>query len=320
MNNVFSIGNTAGSVKTPHDMDLLARTAITEATIGSYTLMERRGNIGDTFYANNEGTSWNAIGLTNCGIRALANEPLHTMARQAHLARKHLIVSIAGNTPEEYAEMTEVLYAQEPRLRSKQLSMPEIELNFGCPNVRRSDGTRHEIISYHPATAAEYLCAVARVLPAGVKVRVKISPVPDDIIPELAAVIGESGIISSVIAVNTKPDQTGLRENGDYALNYRPTEDSPNLLHVGGMAGTALKPEGIRVVNALCEHLSMDVRIIGAGGIRTGQDVLDYIDTGAAGVQIGTDYFVRQGHAIQSILSEMADTEYGASVLRSVPA
>lgn len=71
----------------------------------------------------------------------------------------------------------------------------------------------------------------------------------------------------------------------------------PNAYGAGilaGMSGKALKPIALGQVkqwasieNKYCDG---DLNIIGAGGISTGQDVMDYLNAGAKAVQINTAY------------------------------
>jgi len=326
----FTISNAAGIARTLEDVKRLARSASSEIRIGSYTPQRRTGNIGETYYMLTAdtiingviipaGTSWNAIGLTNCGIEALADD-LHLMAQVAKDVHKPLVVSIAGFSPEDYAEMTRILYLEEEHFLHEQLPMPTLELNLGCPNARHKDGTRHKIISYYPDDTRAVLDAVAIELPPGVTVQVKISPVPDETIPCLAEIIAQSGIVDTVIGVNTIPDQEGLREDGiTPALAYRATEDGP-LLHKGGMAGTILKQESLRVVRLLGRHLPMDIRTIGCGGIFKPDDVFDQILAGASGVQIGTNDYHHGRKVIGDLMVSMSRTPKGMALLEKMAA
>jgi dihydroorotate dehydrogenase (NAD+) catalytic subunit len=54
----------------------------------------------------------------------------------------------------------------------------------------------------------------------------------------------------------------------------------------GGLSGPAVKPIGVRCVYEMYDVV--DIPIIGAGGIETWQDALEYIMAGAVAVQIGS--------------------------------
>ena len=54
----------------------------------------------------------------------------------------------------------------------------------------------------------------------------------------------------------------------------------------GGLSGPAIKPIGLRCVYEL--YSSLEVPIIGVGGIESSQDALEYMMAGASAVQIGS--------------------------------
>jgi dihydroorotate dehydrogenase (fumarate) len=73
------------------------------------------------------------------------------------------------------------------------------------------------------------------------------------------------------------------------------------------MAGPALKPIGMGQVKQFRAQLPERIQIVGVGGIRSGQDVLDYLRAGADAVAIATS-LVEEGPAVFSrILSEYVD-------------
>jgi dihydroorotate dehydrogenase len=62
----FSLGNAAGFIKGPgKQFDDMLRSAATQVTIGSITLLERAGNAGNVYQLMEDGTSVNALGLPN---------------------------------------------------------------------------------------------------------------------------------------------------------------------------------------------------------------------------------------------------------------
>jgi dihydroorotate dehydrogenase (NAD+) catalytic subunit len=60
--------------------------------------------------------------------------------------------------------------------------------------------------------------------------------------------------------------------------------------HSGGLSGPAIRPVAVRCVWLVREALP-DVPIIGAGGVRTGRDALEFLLAGAWLVAVGTVLF-----------------------------
>lgn len=58
---------------------------------------------------------------------------------------------------------------------------------------------------------------------------------------------------------------------------------------MGGLSGPCIKPVALRCVHQISQ--SVNVPIIGVGGIATIDDVMDFIVAGASAVQIGTANF-----------------------------
>ncbi len=71
-----------------------------------------------------------------------------------------------------------------------------------------------------------------------------------------------------------------------------PESGRPRLANTyGGLSGPAIKPIAIRAVHQVHTALP-DVPLIGMGGIRTVEDVVEIVRAGATAVAIGTATFV----------------------------
>ena len=57
----------------------------------------------------------------------------------------------------------------------------------------------------------------------------------------------------------------------------------------GGLSGPAIKPVALRMVHDLVR--AVQIPVVAIGGIRTGEDALEFLVTGAAAVQVGTATF-----------------------------
>ncbi len=57
----------------------------------------------------------------------------------------------------------------------------------------------------------------------------------------------------------------------------------------GGLSGPAIKPIALRMVYQVAG--AVDVPVVGCGGIRTGEDAIEFIMAGATAVEVGTATF-----------------------------
>jgi dihydroorotate dehydrogenase (NAD+) catalytic subunit len=60
--------------------------------------------------------------------------------------------------------------------------------------------------------------------------------------------------------------------------------------NLGGYSGAGLKPISLRCVMQVRQRLA-EVPIVGTGGVRSGEDVIEYLLAGANAVGIGTAHF-----------------------------
>ena len=58
---------------------------------------------------------------------------------------------------------------------------------------------------------------------------------------------------------------------------------------MGGLSGPAIKPVALRMVSQVARRVNIPV--IGIGGIRSIDDVMEFLMTGASAVQVGTATF-----------------------------
>ena len=296
---MLHIGNAAGTLSWPQgtvnlrldEIERLAQSAATHITIGPLTMEARPGNIGETYYYHPaERWSLNSKGLPSLGFKKFG-PVIRRIADIAHKYGKKLRVTVAGFSPIEYAFLTAFAFAN---------GADEVEENFGCPNVWGEDGKQKPIPSYNPLLVGEILLFVGYMLHSGQLVDVKISPVPDTILNLLVPQFHMAGCVGNVVAVNTIPNEDRLREDGKHALNFNGGN------HVGGLAGKPLKEEALRVVRSLRPMLSPSIGIIGVGGIFTGEDAFEFLEAGAAGLQIGTAFLENGPRIFSDVLEGLA--------------
>ena len=200
----------------------------------------------------------NSVGLQNPGVEYFLEKELPFL-RQYDVA---VIANIAGNTVEEYCEMTR-------RLGS---SVNGIELNISCPNVKEGGvafGTKCESV-YNITRRVKKLCQVPLI--------VKLSPNVTDI-KEIALSAQEGGA-DALSLINTL-----------LGMSIDIKARKPVLANVvGGLSGPAVKPVAVRMVWQVAQAVSIPV--IGMGGISTWQDAVEFMLAGADAISVGTANFV----------------------------
>ncbi|EPJ45596.1 MAG: dihydroorotate dehydrogenase [Osedax symbiont Rs1] len=128
-----------------------------------------------------------------------------------------------------------------------------------------------------------------------VPIAVKIAP---DLTEEEVAMVASSlktYEIDGVIATNTTLSRQGI-------------EDSPHQQEAGGLSGSPVRNQSIRIIRTLARELQGSVPIIGVGGISEGFDAAEKIEAGASLVQIysgfiykGPSLIAESVRAIQSL-------------------
>lgn len=236
----------------------------------SISLKPRSGNPAPRIYETASGMI-NAIGLQNVGVEAFVKNKLPFLRK---LKGPRVIVNLVGERIAEYVELAKRLD-----------DVPGIdgyELNLSCPNCERG-GIEFGV---NPKLTAE---AVAEVRKSTRRtVIAKLSPNVTDIaaIARAAADAGADAVslINTLLAI---------------AIDARTWK--PRIATVtGGLSGPAVKPVALRMVWQVRRALPK-LPIIGIGGIRTAEDVVEFLLAGADAVQVGTANYVNP-HAPLEIL------------------
>ena len=204
----------------------------------------------------------NSIGLQGPGIdQFLAEDIPWLMANKANV-----IVSISGETVEEYASLAR-------RLRLVP-GISGVEVNISCPNVEN----RGLVFACDPVAAKSVIEAVRRNIGGELPIIAKLSPDVTDIVSIAGEVIsaGADGLalintlLGMVIDIDTqKPKLAG---------------------RTGGLSGPAIRPVAVRAIYQV--HAAFkNIPILGMGGVTSGKDALEMIFAGASAVSIGTANF-----------------------------
>lgn len=231
----------------------------------------------------------NSIGLQGPGISAFIDKDLAWL----HQAGARTLVSIAGNTSGEFADVA-------ARLRESAAfgSVVGVEVNISCPNV----ANRGLVFACDPLASAKVVALVREQLPRNIPIFAKLTPDVTDIvsIAQAAVKAGADGLTMINTLLGMVIDTDRLR---------------PQVAGVtGGLSGPAVRPVAVRAVwqvkAAMREGRLPTVPIIGVGGVRTGRDALELVAAGASAVQVGTATFndpsapVRVGRELENLLQD----------------
>lgn len=222
------------------------------------TLLPKVGNSGRRI-AETPAGMMNCIGLENPGVDQFITTTMPKLAAYD----VPVIVNISGNTVEDYGELAS---------RLNKSGIAGLELNISCPNVKQGGiafGTC-------PDSAAEVVREVKR--KTSLPVIVKLSPNVTDVVLMAKAV--EAAGADAISLINT------LLGMAIDIKTWRPILGNT----VGGLSGPAVKPVAIRMVYQVAK--SVQVPIIGMGGIMTADDAVEFLLAGASAVAVGTANFV----------------------------
>jgi dihydroorotate dehydrogenase (NAD+) catalytic subunit len=204
----------------------------------------------------------NSIGLQGPGIDAFIAKDIPYLVEQ----KARIIVSIAGETVEEYSTLAR-------KLRSVS-GISAIEVNISCPNVEN----RGLVFACDPEASRRVIDGVRRTIGGELPIIAKLSPDVTDLV-SIARGVVEAGA-DGLALINTV---LGMVINVD---TMRPHLGGKT----GGLSGPAIRPIAVRAVYQVHAALP-NVPILGMGGVATGKDALEMILAGASGVSIGTASF-----------------------------
>ena len=222
------------------------------------SLKPKMGNKGPRIVETPSGML-NSIGLENIGFERFVAEKLPLL----HGFKTKIIVNFFGKTIEEYVEMAMSLTEVE--------RIDGLEMNVSCPNV--SEGGTY--FSSQPAIIYKVVNAVRQATKKFLIV--KLSPNVENI-SDIAKAAENAGA-DALSLINTI---TGMVYNLETRAPFLGNK-------TGGLSGPAIKPIALRMVNEVSQVVGLP--IIGIGGIRSSEDVLEFLLAGAKAVQVGTANF-----------------------------
>ncbi len=225
----------------------------------SLSLKPRKGNPPPRITETSSGML-NAIGLANVGVESFIKDKIPFLKK----LDTTLICNIAASTIEEYVECTRILTQEE--------SIHAFEINVSCPNVREG-GLEFGNDLNAVGRITEKVKAVTK-KPIFIKLSPNVSRISD-----FAKVVKENGG-DGVSAINTLVGTA-------FDIYTR----KPKIKNVtGGLSGPAIKP--VALAKILEIKRSVDIPIIGIGGIMDWRDAVEMMIVGASAFQIGTVNFI----------------------------
>jgi len=226
------------------------------------TLEAREGNVQPRIIETTGGML-NSIGLQNAGVDELIEKKAPVWEKW----RVPVIVNIAGETVNEYAELAAKLDAV--------AGVSALEINISCPNVKAGGaefGARAE-----PAALVTAAVRKATSLP----VIVKLTPNSCNV-TEVALAVAEANA-DAVSLINTLKGM---------AIDIEKRQPLLGSI-TGGLSGPAIKPVALAMVYEVAA--AVDIPVIGCGGISSAGDAIEFIMAGASAVQVGTAGLVDPG-------------------------
>ena len=214
----------------------------------------------------------NSIGLQNVGVEMLIKEKLPYLQK----FNTPVIINISGDTIEEYIELARRLGEV-----SKEMGVAGLEVNISCPNVEKggmvwgtdAKATYKIINSIRKATSLPLIA--------------KLTPNVTDI-KTIAQAAEEAGA-DALSLINTL---VGMAIDID--------SRKPKLANIsGGLSGPAVKPVALWLVWQVFQ--TVNIPVIGIGGIIKVEDALEFIIAGARAIEIGTANFVNTRVTIEII-------------------
>ena len=216
----------------------------------------------------------NAIGLQNIGAAAFLRDKLPRLRGFG----PRIIVNCWGNTTADFERVVDALESAD--------GVDVLELNLSCPHKHEWGG----VLAADPKLTREVVGAIRKRTRR--RLWVKLSPNVTDV-TEIAKVVEGEGA-DAVTLINT------LR-----GLVVDIEKRRPALANgAGGLSGPAIKPVALYMVWQTAR--AVRIPVVGAGGIMSGRDAVEFLMAGARAVEVGTASLY-DPNAVARIAGEIGD-------------
>ena len=215
----------------------------------------------------------NAVGLQNPGVEKVISEELPKLKK---CFNKKVMANVSGFSVDDY------VYTCEKLDKCEQVGW--LEVNVSCPNVHgggMSFGTS-------PEAAAEVTKAVKAKTTK--PVIIKLSPNVTDIV-SIAKACEEAGA-DGISLINTLLGSRIDLKTKKFVIANK----------MGGFSGPAIFPVAVRMVYQVSQNVKIPV--IGMGGVRTAEDVIEMMLAGATAVEVGAENLINP-YACRDIIADL---------------
>jgi len=223
------------------------------------TINKKEGNDGIRIYETASGIM-NSVGLQNPGVDSFIEDYIPKMKKMNTV----ILANLGGGCIEDYLQGI-------GKLNDTDVDM--IELNISCPNVKSGGmafGIKSEV-AYGVVKEVKSICKKPLI--------VKLSPNAEDIV-DMAVNCVKAGA-DGISLINTFKAM---------AIDIKNRKPVFNNVYAG-LSGPAIKPIALRMVHEVSK--SVDVPVIGMGGISSAEDAIEFIMAGSHAVQVGTGNFMK---------------------------
>lgn len=277
----------------------------------SATLDPRSGNPEPRYWEDPSGQfTINAMGLPNCGLAYY----LDYYKNQGETRGQTRFTSIAGLTMAENLAMLDLLF--DP-VSSYYKYIDMLEINLSCPNIVGG----HGLAGYDLANLGQYLYTLLAKFydleqssSSSNKIRIGLKLPPyyefnqfDRVVNILKihnSLTGMASPVSFIHTINSIPN--GMVIDAETESPVIKPKDG-----FGGLGGSIVKPVALANVRAFYTRFKSaglaEISIIGSGGISSGQDIFEFILSGAEMVSIGSQLMLEGPGCFARMLDELSE-------------
>jgi len=281
------VGLAAGFDKNGDYIDALFSLGFSFVEVGTVTPRPQAGNPGPRlFRLRQDQAVINRMGFNNKGIDHLVNNVKRLRARGPLKGLLGINIGKNATTP-MHSAIDDYLIC----FKKAYPLADYITLNISSPNTKNL----RELQNTRPLSALLGALEQARLQltpkdTTPVPLFVKLSPDLDEsAIKRIAKVLVES-CVDGVIATNTTISRLGLNH--------------PHQSQQGGLSGRPLHLRSVEMVSCLASALQGKLPIIGVGGILCAKDAKDFLNQGAALVQVYTGFIYHGPKLISQIVNK----------------
>ncbi|MBO4815342.1 MAG: dihydroorotate dehydrogenase [Muribaculaceae bacterium] len=248
--------------------DLIDLNQLGGIIVKGTTRMPRQGNPYPRMVETPSGML-NAVGLQNKGVDHFV-EHIYLRIKDLDTA---IIVNVSGSTVDDYVAVCERLNPLD--------KVAAVEINISCPNVKQGGMTFGTTCA-----GAQSVVSACRKAYDGTMI-VKLTPNVTDV-TEIARAVQDAGA-----------DALSLT-NTFLGMAIDVERQVPCLSTItGGLSGPCIRPIAVRMVWQVAK--TVNIPVIGLGGIMNGRDAVEFMLAGATAVQIGTANFVDPQATVKAI-------------------